>query len=104
MNMNNPMTDNVELEEAPAVLDLAKVEAFDLLMNENTPAGKAFKVLILDGYLKEEAIRMTSLLGVDAMNQFRSSLFEKIVAIGHFEDYLRTIESLKTESYEDLEG
>lgn len=99
--MNNPTTDNVELEEAPSAIETAKIEAFVLLMNDATPAGQAFKTLVLDGYLKEEAVRMTSLLGKDAMMPYRSQLFEKLAAIGHFEDYLATIESLGFEPVED---
>ena len=89
--MINPMTDNVELEEAADAINVEKYEALTLLLDENTPAGKAFKKVILDGYLKDEAVRLTSLLAKNGMQSHRGSIFEALAGVSNFEQYLDTI-------------
>ena len=83
----NPETVNVEeLEAAEKAVDSKKYEALTrLLENED------FKTVVLDGYLKDEAARITSLLAVPSEQQFRSQMFEGLAAISHFEYYLQTL-------------
>jgi hypothetical protein len=83
-----------ELESTDTSILTAKYEAYKLLSDDSTPAGKAFKLLITDGYLSDEAVRITSLLAHPSMGQFRSQLFEKLAAISHFENYVRNTVSL----------
>lgn len=93
--MINLSTDNVEeLELADKVVAAEKFEALELLLDENTEAGKAFKVLILDGYLKDEAARTTSLLAEPSMQQYRPQLFEGLTGISQFEQYLKVTQVL----------
>ena len=95
--MNNQ--NEVELETISRAALIAKYEALTRL-REN----KDFQVLISEGYLKEEPIRVTSLLAVPSMGQFRSSLFETLAAVSHFEQYLIMIENLGAPAIDDLES
>lgn len=88
-NHTNP-TDTVEELEMAERIDLeAKYKALVELKED-----KRFQVLVLDGYLKEKAVEMTSLLAVPGMQAQRSQLFEALAAISHFENYLMMVESL----------
>lgn len=103
----NPNTDEVELETAERTNLVEKYDALALLMNENTEAGKAFKKLILEGYLQNKAVEFTSLLAVPSMQGSRSQIFEALAGISHFESYLNMIQNLgapATEDEDDLEG
>lgn len=96
-------TEEVELELAERQADVERYEAMKLLYDETTPAGKAFKTLILDGYMREKAVELTSLLAVPSMQQHRSHLFEKLAGISHFENYLHMVENLGAPINEDEE-
>jgi hypothetical protein len=92
-----------ELEMADRTAMVKKYEALELLTDETTEAGKAFKILILDGYLKERAAEVTSLLAVPAMQPYRSVNFEQLAAISQFEQYLSTVYTLGAPANEDEE-
>lgn len=90
--MNNQTTDNVEeLEVIERNALVAKYEALQSLKED-----KRFQVLITDGYFKEEAIRLTSMLGTEYTRQagVRGVLMENLVAISTLEDHFATIEAL----------
>ena len=90
METNHP-TDIVELETIERVDLTRKWEALERL-KENPD----FKVVVLDGYLKEKAIEFTSLLATDYVrrNNLRSTIFEQLAAISCFGEYLHMIENL----------
>ena len=93
--MINQLTENVEeLERAEKVVATEKYNALHLLLDENTEAGKAFKILVLDGYLKDKAVEYTSLLAEPSMKSHRGDIFESIVAVSHLEQYLKMIDIL----------
>ena len=104
--MTNPNTEDVELEMAERQALVEKYEALQVLTNEHSEAGKAFKKLILDGYLKDKAVEFTSLLAVPGMQGSRSQLFEALAAISHFENYLNMVNNLGAPANDDeeLEG
>lgn len=98
---------NQTLETADRTAAVEKYEALQVLLNENTEAGKAFKTLVTDGYLREKAIETTSLLATNYAKQpgIRSSIFEELVAISAFEGYLSMVENLGAPVEDDeLEG
>lgn len=90
METNHP-TDIVELETIERAGLTRKWEALERL-KENPD----FKIVVLDGYLKEKAIEFTSLLATDYVrrNNLRSTIFEQLAAISCFEEYLHMIENL----------
>ena len=90
METNHP-TDIVELETIERAGLMKKWEALERLKDNPD-----FKVVVLDGYLKEKAIEFTSLLATDYIrrNNLRSTIFEQLAAISCFEEYLHTIENL----------
>lgn len=87
--MNNPAQHETELELADRTALVQKYEDLQSLAED-----ERFKRLILDGYIRDEAIRITSLLAVHGMQGNRNQLFEALAAISHFEQYLSTIEYL----------
>ena len=104
MSNQNPTEEvETELEMAERVVLQEKYEAFALLHDDSTEAGKAFKVLIRDGYIKDKAVEFTSLLAVPAMQNQRSQLFEALASISHFENYLLMVSSLGAPVNEDEE-
>jgi hypothetical protein len=104
--MTNLNTEEVDLEMAERQELVEKYDALQVLTNEHSEAGKAFKKLVLDGYLKDKAVEFTSLLAVPGMQTSRSQLFEALAAISHFENYLSMISNLGAPANEDdeLEG
>ena len=103
--MINPKTEHeeVELELAEKAIAVEKYEALELLLDDTTEAGKAFKLLVLDGYLKDEAVRLTSLLARHGMEQNRSKLFEALAGVSHFENYLYVVQIMGAPSQDDVE-
>lgn len=103
----NQTNDQVELERVSRESLVAKYEALELLLDENTPAGKAFKTLVTDGYLKEKAVEFTSLLSTEYVRKggFRGTIMEELVAISAFEQYLLDVQRLgaPVDEYEDEE-
>ena len=89
--MSNQTTADVELERVERQVATAKWEALQRLKEE-----KDFKLLVSEGYLKEEAVRLTSMLATEYVRQYnlRSTIFESLAAISIFEDYMNTIDSL----------
>jgi hypothetical protein len=112
MNGQPNPTENVETEFELAAREslVAKYEALEVLKDDTTPAGKAFKTLVLDGYLKEKAIEYTSLLATEYVKKsgIRGHIMEELVAISAFEQYLLDVEALGAPVFEDdtdeLEG
>ena len=93
--------EEVELEMAERVDLTAKYDALQRLKESDD-----FKVLILDGYMKDKAVDTTSLLSTEYGRGIRSTLFEELAAISCFEGYLHMIENLGasiTEEEEDKE-
>ena len=67
-----------------------------------------FQKVILEGYFKDEPIRITSLLATDYVRRegVRPVLMEKLVAISSLEDYFQTIVQLGNvpEDEDEAEG
>ena len=67
-----------------------------------------FQKVILEGYFKDEPVRLTSLLATDYVRRegVRPVLMEKLVAISSLEDYFQTIIQLGDvpDDEEDGEG
>lgn len=76
----------VNIEQAKAWVEM--VDALDRLQ-ENPD----FKLVITEGYLEKEAIRLTHLRGNPAMNtpEQQASVLKEIDGIGAFLGYLRTV-------------
>lgn len=91
MPINQMPTEEVELEYAETTTLVNKYKALERLKTNED-----FKLLVLDGYLKENAIRLTSLLANEYTKHTgtRGHIMEELVAISTFEDHLRTIENL----------
>lgn len=85
-----------ELAERGALVQ--KYEALERL-KEN----EDFKTVFIDGYFKEKAIELTSLLATEYVRQngLRGAIMEELVAISVCEDYLHTIEQLGAPIVED---
>ena len=79
----------IQLEEAESLGLTEKYNALQELKDN-----KAFKTLILDGYMKEKAVDTTSLLATEYGKEIRNTLFEELVAISRFEGYLHMVENL----------
>lgn len=88
MAVNNQIspTDDVDLEYIELEGFREKYEALKRL-EEN----EDFKLVVLDGYLKEKAVEFTSLLAVPSMLANRSQIFEALAAVSHFEQYLHML-------------
>lgn len=99
MDNQNP-TGNVEteFELAERQTYIEMYEALSRLENNED-----FKKLVLEGYLREKAVEMTSLLAVSGMQSSRSQIFEALAAISHFENYLNMVKSLGAPAVEDDE-
>ena len=101
----NQTNDQVELERVSRESLVAKYEALELLLDENTPAGKAFKTLITEGYLNEKAVEYTSLLSTEYVRAkgLRGSIMEELVANSALEQYLLDVQTLGAPVEEDTE-
>ena len=93
-------TDNVELETADRTALINKYEALERLL-ENPD----FKLVVLEGYLKEKAVDSVSLLATDytRRNNVRGAIMEELVAISAFEEYMRMIQFLGAPAKEEAE-
>lgn len=93
-------TDNVELETADRTALINKYEALERLL-ENPD----FKLVVLEGYLKEKAVDSVSLLATDytRRHNVRGAIMEELVAISAFEEYMRMIQSLGAPAKEEAE-
>lgn len=87
--MSNPEQNETELEMADRTALTKKYEALHRMMETED-----FKLVVTDGYLREEAVRLTSLLAQHGMESVRSKLFEALAAISNFEQYIMTIDQL----------
>lgn len=103
--MTNQTNDNVELEQTEATVSREMYKALELLEDKNTEAGKAFELLITDGYLKKKAIEYTSLLATEYIRGIgrRGVIMEELVAISAFEQYLLDVKTLGAPPVEDDE-
>ena len=89
--MSQAQIEEVEIgiEQARAIVSKATALA-------NLVGNKDFKTVIRAGYLEEEAVRLV-LLKADpsaASAEMQASIADGIVAIGHFNQYLRTVHAL----------
>lgn len=87
--MNNlKLNENVELESADNSYAVEMYEALERLYDN-----KDFQKVILDGYFKNEPIRITSMLATDYIRKTgkRPELMEHLVAISNLEDWFNTI-------------
>ncbi len=84
-------TKEIELETISRQTMTAKYESLQRL-KEN----KDFQRVILEGYLKESAVDKVSLLATDYVrrNNLRATMFEELMAISSFEEYLHMIDQL----------
>lgn len=93
-------TDNVELETADRTALINKYEALERLL-ENPD----FKLVVLEGYIKEKAVDSVSLLATNytRRHNLRGAIMEELVAISAFEEYMRMIQSLGARAEEEAE-
>jgi hypothetical protein len=93
----------IGIEQAKALV--TKADALSKLFSN-----KDFKTVIREGYLKEEAVRLV-LLKADPgafSEDMQANIADGIVAIGHFNQYLKTVQALGSmaakslSEYEDL--
>lgn len=100
MASNQNPTENVETE-----FELAERQTFIEMYEALTRLenNEDFKKIILEGYLREKAVEMTSLLAVPNMQGSRSQIFEALSAISHFENYLNMVKTLGAPAIEDDE-
>lgn len=61
---------------------------------ERLKLSRDFKVVVLDGYLTKEAVRLVHLRGSSSKNSLeeQASVLARIDAIGHFYEYLNQIQ------------
>ena len=59
-------------------------------------ANPAFKRLILDGYLKENALAKVSLLGVPSQRPDRVNLYEELIAVSNLQFFFSMVEGFYT--------
>ena len=99
-----------QIEEVEIGIEQARAMVSKANALINLFSNKDFKTAITEGYLKEEAVRLV-LLKADpsaSSDEMQASIADGIVAIGHFNQYLRTVQalgSMATKSlgeYEDL--
>ena len=64
---------------------------------------KDFQKVILEGYFKDEAVRLSGLLAHDEIRRqnLRPEIMEKLVAISNLQDYFRTIHNMAVPAYDD---
>ena len=97
MAINQNPTETVEELETVEIQKLKETYEALQRLKENSD----FQTVVLDGYLKDKAVEMTSLLAVPGMAGQRSTIFEALAAISHFENYLHMIENLGAPDLED---
>lgn len=99
-----------QIEEVEIGIEHAREIVAKATALANLVSNKDFKTVVRDGYLKEEAVRLV-LLKADpsaASAEMQASIADGIVAIGHFNQYLRTVQALGSMAakslgeYEDL--
>lgn len=76
-----------------------KNQLYKLLQDEN------FKGLVLEGYIKEESVRLTKTLGdasIRANDRAFNSTVDELKAIGLFDNHLRTIEQMGNHAEQQL--
>ncbi len=83
------MNDDIEQIELSIKEAEAKVERRDRLakLHEN----KAFRELIVDGYFKDNAVRLVSAYGDPSASHLQADLLKDIEAVGRLQQYFRTI-------------
>jgi hypothetical protein len=97
--------EEVEVGIVQARAMVSKAEALAALFKN-----KDFKEVIAEGYLKEEAVRLVLLKADPATlnEEMQASIADGIVAIGHFNQYLKTVKAIGSmaakslSEYEDL--
>lgn len=77
-------TIEVSLQEAKDIVEM-RDKAIRLSKN------KDFQVVIMEGYLKDEAVRLTSLLGDPDMKDSQDDIQNDLYAISSFHRYLRKL-------------
>jgi len=98
------MSDQIEIERTVEGLKHEielKEKLHRLLQNPD------FKDLILEGYIKDEAVRSTKLLGDPAMRANQrafDSTIDELKAIGLFDSHLRTVEQKGMYAEEQLQA
>ena len=99
-----------QIEEVEIGIEQARAIVAKAAALANLFSNKDFKLAITEGYLKEEAVRLV-LLKADpsaSSKEMQDSIADGITAIGHFNQYLRTIQALGSMAvkslgeYEDL--
>lgn len=96
------MSEQHEIEVTVELLkkQIANKEAlYRLLQNDD------FKTLLLEGYIKDEAVRGTKLLGDASMRANQrafDSTVDELKAIGLFDNHLRTVEMIGINAEEQL--
>lgn len=76
----------VELIQITIAEAKEKVAARDALLKLSK--NKNFRDAILEGYLKDEAIRLTSISGRSEMKEFREEIQDAIKGISHFQQWM----------------
>jgi hypothetical protein len=99
-----------QIEEVEIGIEQARAMVSKAAALDNLFSNKDFKTVIREGYLKEEAVRLV-LLKADpgaSSEDMQTNIADGIVAIGHFNQYLKTVQALGSMAakslgeYEDL--
>lgn len=83
------------LQQIDQQIDVEKVRVARGEALERLQKNKDFQLIVLDGYLRNEAIRLVGLRGepVLARPETQASILRDIDAIGSFGQYLRTVQA-----------
>lgn len=86
--VNAPET---EIEQIEVTIEQAKeaVAKRDALSKLNK--NKDFKKIFIEGYLKDEAVRLAHISGDSNFKQYESEILEAIKAISHFRQYCENL-------------
>ena len=93
------MSNSMTTEEAVAINYYNdRAESLNRLFDD-----KDFQKVIVEGYLKEEALRLTGLLGHDHIRKqnLRPEIMERLIAISNLQDYFRTVYDMAVPAYDD---
>lgn len=80
-----------EIEEIELSIAHAKEMVSKKQMAEKLASNREFKKLILDGYFKDEAVRLASLSADVQMKEHRDEIFMNIQAISVFRQFMQNI-------------
>lgn len=84
------------VEEIELSLENAKELVERKRQAEKLASNREFKKLVLDGYFKDEAVRLVGLSAEPTVSAYKEQIFTEIQAISLFQQYLRNVIRLGT--------